>query len=142
MNAGTNGAAPVVLVDDDRSARVLTQHYFDKLLLRNPVCTAADGDEAVELLERLHPAPALILLDLHMPKRPGLDVLAWIRSQPRLAEVPVVVLTGSSEMDEIDAAYEFGIASYLVKPVGFAALTDVVRGLRVPWMLASGEQDY
>ena len=69
-----------------------------------------------------HPLPALVLLDLKLPRRSGLEVLRWIRSQPHLATMPVVVLTSSSEGEDIQKAYALGANSYLQKPVAFNGL--------------------
>jgi CheY-like chemotaxis protein len=128
-------AAPIVVVEDDESSRELIVRYLGKLRLANPVVPALDGVVAVEQLATLAATPALVLLDLDLPGRSGLEVLAWLRGQPQLADVPVVMLTGSSELDDIDRAYELGISSYLVKPVGFPALEDVLRRLGTPWAL-------
>lgn len=110
---------PIVVVDDDELARALVVRHLRKLGLCNPVVEAVDGDAACEVLAGLGSRPALMLLDLEMPGRSGLEVLRWVRGQESLADLPVLMLTGSAELDEVDAAYELGIASYLVKPVGF-----------------------
>lgn len=128
------GSFPIVVADDDDLSRELVVRYLDKLNLQNPVLTAADGDQVVALLTAAGTVPALVLLDLDMPGRNGLDLLAWIRSEMG-DEVPVVMLTGSAQLDDVDSAFALGIASYLVKPVGFAALSDVLRQLRLPWQL-------
>lgn len=126
---------PVVVVDDDELARALVVQHLRKLKLLNRVVEAVDGDAACTVLSGLADPPVLVLLDLEMPGRSGLEVLSWLRSHPLLGRVPVVMLTGSAELDQVDAAYELGIASYLVKPVGFGALQDVVRQLDLPWAL-------
>lgn len=125
----------VVVIDDDELARVLVARYLAKLGLRNPVVQAADGDEGVRLLSDERLRPVLVLLDIRMPGRSGLEVLRWIRSTPRLDGTPVIMLTGSAELDEVDEAYELGLSSYLVKPVGFAALADVLRQADLPWAI-------
>jgi len=95
--------------------------------------------ETIAALESA-PRPALVLLDLEMPGKTGLEVLAWLRADVRLATVPVVRLSASSGIDEVDGAYALGISSYLVKPVGFAAMQDIIRQLNLPWaLLAEGE---
>ncbi|MGQ0520839.1 MAG: response regulator [Actinomycetota bacterium] len=129
------GGSPVLVVDDDEMARELVVRYLHKLNLRNPVVPAGDGGAAIEALQAMDGAPCLVLLDLHMPVRSGLEVLDWIRAQPALSRVPVVMLTASATLDDIDEAYRLGIASYLVKPVGFPGLVDVLRELALPWML-------
>lgn len=127
-------ASPILVVDDDELARELVARLLEKLNLVNPLAFAEDGESAIKLLST-GPSPALVLLDLDMPRRSGLDVLAWLRSHERLHRVPVVMLTGSAELEDVDRAYDLGIASYLVKPVGFAALRDVMRDLAAPWLL-------
>lgn len=130
----SDAAPPVVVVDDDELARELVARLLQKLALVNPLVFAEDGDRAVDLLST-GPMPALVLLDLDMPRRSGLEVLAWLRSDARLRRIPVIMLTGSAELEEVDRAYELGITSYLVKPVGFSALRDVMRDLAAPWVL-------
>lgn len=125
---------PIVVVDDDTATRLLLERYLGHAGLRNPVITFPNGDEAVARLPDLAP-PALVLLDLIMPGRDGLEVLRWIRERSALAAVPVLMLTGNAELSEVDAAYELGIDAYLVKPVGIEALGDVVRRIAAPWAL-------
>lgn len=129
----------IVVVDDDESARHLIVRYLAELRLCNPVRVAEDGQRAMEVLDALEMVPALVLLDVNMHGASGLEVLAWIRQQPRLAAVPVVMLTGSSELEDVDRAYDLGISSYLVKPVGFSAVQDVLSRLAVPWMLLTSQ---
>lgn len=131
----------VVVVEDDVSGRALVRRYLQKLQLRNPVVEAETGDLAVEVLSSLEVVPAVVLLDVHLPGRSGLDVLAWIRQHRTLGRVPVVMLTGSSELGDIDRAYEWGISSYLVKPVGFPAVEDILRKLETPWALLSPDEE-
>ena len=132
--------APVVLiVDDDELSRLLIDATLDELGLQNPRLHAEDGDRAVEMMRPgaagTSAPPALVMLDGRMPGRTGLDVLHWMRDQPTLARVPVVMLTGVSDVESIRSAYDSGAASYLVKPVAYQALADVLRGLRAPWIL-------
>ena len=129
------GDSPLVVADDDELARELVVRYLHKLNLRNRVVQATDGAVAIAELAALEVAPCLVLLDLEMPVSSGLDVLRWLRTQSAFPHVPVVMLTASATLDDIDEAYRHGIASYLVKPVGFAALQDVLRELDLPWAL-------
>jgi two-component system, response regulator len=135
LTAGDLGAGAVLVADDDAVARELVVRYLRKLNLRNRVVMAPDGAAAISALGAMTTAPPLVLLDLEMPQQSGLDVLRWLRARPDLVQVPVVMLTASATLDDIDEAYRLGIASYLVKPVGFAALQDVVRALTLPWVL-------
>lgn len=129
------GHSPVVVADDDELARELVVRYLEKLNLRNRVVRATDGTAAMAELAALGTAPCLVLLDLDMPGCSGLDVLRWLRTESSFPHAPVVMLTASATLDDIDEAYRLGIASYLVKPVGFAALQDVLRELALPWAL-------
>ena len=138
MVAGVNGAAgrcAIVLVDDDSVSRELVVQYLEKLNVHNRVVQAEDGEVACTVLSDQAVEPVLVLLDMNMPKRSGLEVLRWLREESRFPDLPVVMLTGSAELEEVDAAYQFGIASYLVKPVGFGALQDVIFRLGLPWMI-------
>lgn len=139
VTAASLAAAPTLIVDDDEPSRILIEASLAALRLANPVVMACDGDDAVRQLqpclrnEAL--VPVLVMLDGQMPGRSGLEVLRWMREQPALREVPVIMLTGVSDVDSIQDAYSSGAASYLVKPVAFEALADVVRGLQRPWAL-------
>jgi CheY-like chemotaxis protein len=107
---------------------------------------ASHGEEAVDYLaggagfadRGKHPFPALVLLDLQLPRRSGHEVLEWLRAQEEgLRRLPVVVLTSSREPRDINRAYELGANSYLVKPVSFDALLDMVRVLEHYWLALS-----
>ena len=124
---------PLLVVDDEVEARRIFLRFFKKMRLANPVQFAADGEEALAYLAdveaRRAPEPVLILLDMRMPKKSGLDVLRFVRRASLLTHLPVVMLTGSAEMAEMTECYELGVDSYLIKPVGFAALSDVLLAL-------------
>lgn len=130
---------PILVAEDDPEARRMFARLLAKAGVVNPVEFAADGQAAIGHLAGVAdgslPTPVLILLDLNMPRRSGLDVLRWLRQRGILPLTPVVILTGSAEMDEVRECHDLGVASYLVKPVGFAALSDVLRGLELRWAL-------
>lgn len=131
-----NESVPAILVvDDDEISRHLVIKYLDKLNLRNPVVEAKDGDEACAVLSNADLAPVLVLLDQNMPGRNGLEVIKWMRDHPRFADLPVVMLTATSTLAEVADAYSLGVSAYLVKPVGFGALSDVLRQFGLPWLL-------
>lgn len=132
-----DGRWAILVADDDDVARELVVRYLDKLCLANPVVTAHDGNEVVDLLSG-GLLPVLVMLDLDMPGRSGVEVLTWMRGRPALASVPVVMLTANGDLDNVDDAYALGVSSYLVKPVGFSAIADVLRGLALPWALVPG----
>jgi CheY-like chemotaxis protein len=131
---------PVLIVDDDPSARLLVRESLRVLGLANPCVEATDGGEAMEALQRclaLGPEslPALVLVDRHMPGVSGLELLRWMRATPALDALPVVMLTADDGMDGVSEAYRLTVSSYLIKPVGFGALAAVIRGLELPWLL-------
>lgn len=127
---------PVLVVDDDAVARAIVCQRLEDVGLANPLHCVADVPAAREWLEAsAAEPPALVLLDVHMPSGTGLDLLRWMRTRPHLACTPVIVLSASAEMEEIASGHDLGVHSYLVKPVGLAALGDVVRSLDEPWAL-------
>lgn len=136
----TQGA--ILLVEDDTNDVFLMQRACRKVELPNPLVVVGDGDEAVDYLSgagryadrAAHPLPVLVLLDLKLPRKSGLEVLDWLRRQPALKRLPVVVLTSSKEPGDVNRAYDLGANSYLVKPLGFDALLDLVRSLNVYWL--------
>lgn len=130
---------PIIVADDEEDVLRLFPRFLAKLRLMNPLVLARDGEEVLSYLDGVVRSealrPALVLLDLHMPRKSGLEVLRAIRSDPDLEDLPVVVLTGSSSMEEVQECHALGVASYLVKPVGFAALNDVLREVATSWAL-------
>jgi CheY-like chemotaxis protein len=133
----------MLLVEDDPNDILLIQRAFGKASLVNPLKIVRDGQEALNYLAGTgefadrgkHPIPSLILLDLKLPRKSGLEVLQWLREQPGLSHIPVIVLTSSKESSDINRAYELGANSYLVKPVGFEGLLEMVRSIGVYWMI-------
>jgi CheY-like chemotaxis protein len=124
----------ILLVEDDVSDQMLIKRAFAKARMTNPITVVEDGDAAVAHLQAgAHPRPALILLDIKLPRRSGLEVLAWIRSDSPVKRIPVVMLTSSEESRDIAQAYELGANSYLSKPVDFEKLFELVRVLGLYW---------
>ncbi|MBF2048520.1 MAG: response regulator [Elainella sp. C42_A2020_010] len=133
----------VLLVEDDDNDVLFMERAFDQANLQNPIQVIPDGDRAVDYLSGVglygdrdrYPLPVLILLDLKLPRRSGLEVLEWLQSQPGLRRLPVVVLTTSSENSDINQAYDLGANSYLVKPVAPDHLLNLVRTLNLYWLI-------
>jgi two-component system response regulator len=133
----------ILLVEDNPDDEVLTLRALSRHNISNDVVVVRDGQEAVDWLEGtgLHrdrdPAdiPALILLDLKLPKIDGLDVLRRLRGNPRTALVPVVILTSSKEERDRAGGYQSGANSYVQKPVDFTAFADAVRQLGMYWLM-------
>ena len=123
----------ILLVEDNPDDILSLYLIVDKTSPRVLLTVAADGDEAVDLLEKLDPPPSLILLDVQLPGRSGLDVLGWIRARSEFIRVPVVMLTGCLDSAVIKRALSLGANSYLVKPSTFAALQEMIRSLVCYW---------
>ena len=138
-----NAHGAVLLVEDDANDVFLMQRAFKKAGIPNPIHVAGDGEDAVSYLaghgefgdRSRHPMPLLVLLDLKLPRKNGLEVLEWIRQQHPLRRLPVVVLTSSREPRDVDRAYDAGANSYLVKPLGFESLLDLVHSLNAYWLV-------
>jgi CheY-like chemotaxis protein len=127
----------VLHVEDESADRLLLSAAFAKAAPGVRLRVALDGAEAIAYLageggyadRERHPMPQLVLLDLKLPKVSGLEVLRWIRSQPALRQLPVIMLTSSQEPSDLDQAYALGANSYLVKSVDVAEMREVVRGI-------------
>jgi CheY-like chemotaxis protein len=138
-----NPLPTIVLAEDDPNDVLLIRRALARANIANPVAVVADGEAAVAYLEGLdangdpspHGAPVLLLLDLKMPRLSGFEVLEWLRAQPALGRLPVVVLTSSREMTDINRAYELGANSYLVKPGSPDELLEIVRTLGMYWLV-------
>jgi CheY-like chemotaxis protein len=131
---------PILLVEDNPNDLELTLIALDKTQLANEVIIARDGQEAIDYLtseggwkERAPGNPAVILLDLKLPKIDGLEVLDMIRSNASLKSIPVVMLTSSREEQDLIHSYELGVNAYVVKPVEFAEFVEAIGDLGVFW---------
>ena len=132
----------ILAVEDEDDDVALLKRAFRKVGIPNPVTFLADGDAATEYLagegryadRSAYPLPALMLLDLKLPKKSGLDVLAWMQEQPVVRRIPVVVLTSSRQSRDLERAYDLGANSYLVKPVAFEDLLKMIDALKVYWL--------
>ncbi len=128
----------ILLVEDNPMDVDLTLRAFARRKLSNPIDVARDGQEALDYIARWEagaPLPAVILLDVNLPKVNGLEVLRQIRAQPVCAHVPVVMLTTSTEDGDIARAYELGANSYIVKPVSFENFIDMAGQINLYWMV-------
>jgi len=134
---------PAILIAEDNPNDVeLTIEALDQHHLANRVTVAHDGVEAMEYLrregafsEREPGDPAVVLLDIKMPRKDGLEVLREIRGDPALRRLPVVILTSSREEQDLITSYDLGVNAYVVKPVDFASFIDAVKELGVFWAL-------
>lgn len=133
---------PILLVEDNPDDEALTLRAFSKNKITNPIVVARDGVEAIDYLfctgtqEKRDPSvmPAVILLDLKLPRIDGLEVLRRIRADEHTALLPVVVLTTSRELQDIQQAYRLGANSYIRKPVDFERFLHTVGQLGLYWL--------
>jgi CheY-like chemotaxis protein len=132
----------ILVVEDDPRDVELTLTALDEYKLANEVVVVRDGKEALDYLycreqfaSRPTESPAIILLDLKLPKVNGLEVLQKIRSDERLKMIPVVVLTSSQEEKDMLASYQLGVNAYVVKPVNFSEFLNAVKELGMFWAI-------
>jgi CheY-like chemotaxis protein len=132
----------ILLAEDNANDLELTLAALEDHHLANDIVTVRDGAEAIDYLtrrgrfaDRAAGLPILVLLDLKMPKVDGLEVLRYIKSDPALHAIPVVMLTSSREEQDLIRSYELGVNAYVVKPVDFSAFVDAVRQLGGFWAL-------
>jgi len=130
----------ILLVEDDPRDIDLTLDALEEYNLANEVAVVRDGADALDYLfvrgkhvSRTRENPAVVLLDLKLPKVDGLEVLRRIRSDEKLKLIPVVVLTSSHEESDMVASYKLGVNAYVVKPVDFHAFVNAVKELGVFW---------
>ncbi len=127
---------PIMLVEDNPLDVDLTLRAFQRRKLANPVVVARDGEEALAWMARWEAGemkPAVILLDLNIPRIDGLAVLRTMKTHQTLRRIPIVVLTTSSEDRDMHAAYDLGVNSYIVKPVDFDDFMDVAQQIEMYW---------
>jgi CheY-like chemotaxis protein len=132
----------ILLVEDDPKDVELTLTALEEYNLANEVVVARDGAEALDYLycrgefaDRSNDNPAVLLLDLKLPKVDGLEVLQQIKSDEKLRMVPVVVLTSSREEKDMVASYKLGVNAYVVKPVDFHEFVNAIKELGMFWAI-------
>jgi CheY-like chemotaxis protein len=132
----------ILLVEDDPKDVELTLTALEEYHLANEVVVTRDGEEALDYLyrrsafsNRSNDNPAVLLLDLKLPKIDGLEVLQRIKSDDRLRLIPVVVLTSSHEEKDMVASYRLGVNAYVVKPVDFHEFVNAIRELGIFWAI-------
>jgi CheY-like chemotaxis protein len=137
MNCGT-----ILYVEDEENDVMFMRHAWKKAGLLNPLQVVTDGEQAMHYLASEgkyanrgeYPMPFLVLLDLKLPKVSGLELIKWIREQPAIHTLQVVVLTSSNQPMDIHAAHALRANAYLVKPPDAEGLTQMVASLQAFWM--------
>ena len=131
---------PILLVEDNPKDVELTMAALEQSQLANEVIVVRDGAEALDFLYRRGDFatrntldPAVVLLDLKLPKVDGLEVLETVKTDPKLKHTPIVMLTSSREESDLVRSYELGVNAFVVKPVGFREFFDAIQDLGVFW---------
>ena len=140
---------PILVAEDDENHVFFIQRAFRQAGLQNPVHFVSDGQWAVDYLAGVgkyanrdeFPLPSLLLLDLKMPNKNGFEVLEWLRDQPNLKALRVIVRTTSGETRDINRAYRLGANSFLTKPLNFHDLVQLTRWVKGYWLHFSAEPD-
>lgn len=133
----------ILLVDDDENDVLLLSHVLNSVTREIRLQAVPNGDAAVDYLSGTgefadrgrFPLPSLVLTDLNLPRRNGLEVVKWIRAQPSLRTTAVIVFTGFASDGDIARAYELGVNSVLIKPAGAEELTRVLKALHEYWFV-------
>jgi CheY-like chemotaxis protein len=135
-----NELGRILIVEDDPKDVELTLTALEEYNLANEVVVTRDGEEALDYLYcrgnfkmRTNDNPAVLLLDLKLPKIDGLEVLQQIKSDEKLRMIPVVVLTSSREERDMVASYKLGVNAYVVKPVDFHEFVNAIKELGIFW---------
>lgn len=136
MNAPSFHAPSLLLVEDNPMDLDLTLRAFERKRFANRIDVARDGEEALAFMARWDAGeapPAVILLDINLPKVNGLEVLRQLKGHARYRRIPVVMLTSSREDRDLLAAYDLGVNSYIEKPVSFNKFIDVAGQIELYW---------
>lgn len=127
-----NPQLSILLVEDEEADVLLLRRAFREVALENPLHVAHDGQEAIDFLTQRSRVnddrvPALIILDLKLPRRTGMDVLQWIRDQPVFCTLPVIVFSSSAHRSDVERAYTLGANAFIVKPPSTAQRRELAR---------------
>ncbi len=135
--------ATILLAEDDENDATFLRRAFKQAEIVNPLQIVPDGQAAVDYLagsgefsdRGKHPLPGLVLLDLKMPRRTGMDALEWIRSQEQFRTLPIIMLTSSVHPSEMTAAYQLGANAFVTKPAGMPERTELARMIKGFWLI-------
>jgi CheY-like chemotaxis protein len=141
-----NSKACILVVEDDPNDALLLERSFQKVCDDVPVRRVCHGAEAVAYLRgdgaysdrSLHPLPAMVLLDLKMPVMDGMELLTWLKNNPSVAALPVVVLSGSARAADMQQARNLNASEYIVKPFDFEEWKSVAKRLASRWLQLTG----
>ena len=136
---------PILAAEDEESDRMILEMAFQRAKLQCPLLLVRDGQEAVDYLSgkgryadrAAHPLPALVLLDLKMPRMNGFDVLGWLAEQPDFKKIPAVVLSSSADEIDMNKARQLGAREYFVKPHSLDELIKIAHQMQARWLGAA-----
>jgi CheY-like chemotaxis protein len=132
----------ILQVEDDEGDVFLLKRVFEQAGITSPLQTVTDGQMAIDYLSgagdfadrQKHPVPCLVLMDLKLPRKEGLEVLRWIREHPQLNKLVVVMFSNSAEKADVERAYEFGANSYIQKPPSLEGMIEIAQLLKGWWL--------
>ena len=137
-----NKDSPILLAEDDENDVFFFKRAAQEADLSNPIHVARDGQETVDYIlgngpfiqREIHPLPCLLILDLKMPRKTGLEVLQWLRKESPLPTLPVIVFSSSAQPDDIERAYRLGANSFVVKPPSTDMRAEFARMIKQFWL--------
>jgi len=137
-----SGACTILLVEDNQSDVFLVERAFQKAKIPHLLRVVEDGEQAVAYLSGAgpyadrsrFPLPLFVLLDLKLPRKSGFEVLEWLRRQPAIRRVPVVILTSSDHLEDVNRAYDTGANPYVVKVADPTAVVELARAIEKYWV--------
>ncbi len=128
---------PILLVEDDQIDIMTVKRALKKINVTNQVTSVVNGEEALRILQNSELAkPAIILLDLNMPRMNGIELLKIIKDDKNLCRIPVVVLTTSQEEQDKRWCFNLGVAGYMLKPVDYEEFIEIIRVIDLYWTLS------
>lgn len=142
LNAQMNLSRPIhiLIADDDPDDRLMASEALSRSYTASEIVCVEDGEALLDYLysrgtfqNSVHPVPDLVLLDLNMPRKNGVEALREIKSDPALKHLPIVVLTTSKEEEDIYRTYDLGVNSFITKPITYEALVNTMRILGKYW---------
>ena len=131
----------ILIADDDPEDRMLMEDAFSESRLVNDLRFVEDGEQLMDYLycrgryadPISSPRPGVILLDLNMPRKDGREALKEIKADPKLRQIPIIVLTTSQAEEDVSRSYDLGVNSFITKPVTFVAMVELIKTLRKYW---------
>ena len=128
---------PILLAEDDMVDAMTVKRCFEEIHITNPLIIVENGEEALEYLrDKNNTKPAIILLDLNMPKMNGIEFLKIAKKDDELKRIPVVVFTTSKEEQDRIESFNLGVSGYMIKPVDYVQFLEIIRTIHLYWTLS------